>query len=208
MRARRRHAVTMLVLLVLTAPTACSARAPVVEVDRIVEVLDLGAGARVADVGAGEGEWTVALAELVGDLGHVYSTEVKPDLVDEIGERADDAGLHNVSVFLGGDEQTGLPPGCCDAILLRQVYHHFTDPVAMRADLREALRPGGALLVIEIKIQRGWEELDGVPDRGGHGIEPGDLLAEMTGDRFELVARYDSWPGDLDRYAMLFRPVP
>ena len=184
---------------------ACAARASSEEAQRIGEVMRVAKGARVADVGAGEGDWTIALAGRVGDAGHVFATEVKQDLVDDIEKRASSEGFQNVSVFLGDDESIGLPDGCCDAILLRQVYHHFTDPVAMRNDLRRALRPGGALLVIEIKIQPGWEELDGVPDRGGHGIEPEDLLKEMSSDRFELVERFESWPGDEDRYAMLFR---
>ena len=99
---------------------------------------------------------------------------------------------------------TGLEPGCCDAVLLRLVYHHFQEPAPMRADLRAALKPAGVIAVIDILPQQGWRELPGVPDRGGHGIPPDRLLEEMTGDGFELVARFDDWNGDEDRFCMVF----
>ena len=75
----------------------------------------------------------------------------------------------------------------------------------MRASLRRALRRGGVLAVIEIDPQTAWRELPGVPDRGGHGISPGDLVAEMTADGFDVVARYEEWPGDEDHYCVVFR---
>ncbi len=75
----------------------------------------------------------------------------------------------------------------------------------MRAGLRAALKPGGRIAVIDIVPQSGWRELPGVPDRGGHGIAPEQLLAEMTGDGFELVARFDDWNGDDERFCFVFR---
>ena len=74
----------------------------------------------------------------------------------------------------------------------------------MRADLRAALKPAGVLAVIDIVPQEGWRRLPGVPDRGGHGIPPDRLLEEMTGDGFELVARFDDWDGDEERFCMVF----
>ncbi len=204
-----RTTLCLCLFVALGCAAACAGtRAPAEETRQLVETLGFSAGMRVADVGAGEGEWTVALAERAGESGHVYATEVKPDLVDEIRERVEDEGLGNVTVLLGGDEVLGLPDACCEAIFLRQVYHHFTDPQAMRDGFRRALREGGVVLIVEIRVQHGWDELHGVPDRGGHGIEPEDLLVEMQADGFELVRRFDRWPGDDDRYAMLFRPVP
>ncbi len=74
----------------------------------------------------------------------------------------------------------------------------------MRADLRAALRPAGLIAVIDILPQAGWRELPGVPDRGGHGISPEQLVEEMTGDGFELVGRFDDWNGDDERFCMVF----
>ena len=193
------------VTIVATIPLGCASEAPPDEVSRIVELLHLQPGMRVADVGAGEGEWAEALARVVGERGHVYATEIKEDLVEEIRERMEDAGLANVSAVLGDDERTGLPENCCDAILLRLVYHHFTDPASMRADLRRALRPGAPMVIIDIVPQKHWGDLPGVPDRGGHGIPLDTLVEEISADGFEVVERIEEWPGDEDHFCAVVR---
>ncbi len=175
------------------------------EAEQIAAALGLEAGMRVADVGAGDGEWSVELATRVGETGHVYATEVDEDNLEEIRERMERAGLGNVTSVLGDQHDIGLPADCCDAILLRLVYHHFTDPSPMRADLRRSLRPGGLIAVIDILPQSSWRELPDVPDRGGHGIGPDELLADMIGDGFEVEARYDDWGDEEDHFCIVFR---
>jgi ubiquinone/menaquinone biosynthesis C-methylase UbiE len=160
-----------------------------------------------ADIGAGEGKWTEALAMAVGQEGHVFSTEVKTDLVEDLRRHIERRGLGNVTVILGDQLDVGLPTGCCDAVLIRMVYHHFQDPGAMRASLHRALKPEGLVAIVDIIPQEHWRQLDGVPDRGGHGIEPRALVREMTNDGFELVSRHDDWNGDDDRYCVVFRSV-
>jgi len=175
------------------------------EAARTIEALGLRPGLRVADVGAGNGEWAERIGREVGETGHVYATEVDRDDLQKVETRLKDAGLKNVTIILGTQEDTGLPPGCCDAILLRMVYHHFTDPARMRASLRSALRRGGPLVVIDTEPQKNWRHLEGVPDRGGHGIAEEALVSEMTADGFEVVARHPDWEGDGDRYCVVFR---
>jgi precorrin-6B methylase 2 len=175
------------------------------EATRISQVLHLEAGQVVADVGAGDGEWSVDLARRVGPTGHVWATEVNDRDLAEIRRRVEKAGLENVTVVEGDQQQTGLPQGCCDAILVRMVYHHFTDPPAMRRSLRQALRPGGRLAILDIEPQKNWRKLKGVPQRGGHGIPADDLVREMTADGFEVVSRHEDWNGDEDRYCIVFR---
>ena len=155
-------------------------------------------------MGAGDGDWAERLAEKVGPAGHVYATEIEAEDVEKIARRVERAGLENVTALLGTVTDTGLVDDCCDAILLRMVYHHFTDPAPMRASLRRALRPGGRLAVIDLRPQD-WGDLPRVPNRGGHGIREEDLVAEMTSDGFEVVARYAEWADSHVRYCVVFR---
>ena len=193
------------VLLVAIAVGCAAAHESDLEVDRLVGELSLAQGKRVADVGAGHGEFSELLARIVGRGGHVYATEVDEDDLQDIRDRLEDTGLGNATVILGDQHDTGLPESCCDAILLRLVYHHFTEPAEMRASLRRALRPGGRIAVVDLPPQRGWSELDGVPDRGGHGIPLEDLVAEMTGDGFAVVSRHEAWDTDEnDTYCVVF----
>jgi SAM-dependent methyltransferase len=182
----------------------CASGASSAEVEKLAAALGLEPGMTVADVGAGDGDFALELARLVGDDGRVIATEVEEAKVDEVRRLAEGEGLANLNAVLGDQETTGLEAGCCDAILLRLVYHHFEEPAPMRADLRAALKPGGRLVVVDILPQEGWRDLPGVPDRGGHGIPPRLLVEEMTGDGFELVARIDQWEGDDERFCMVF----
>jgi len=197
-----RAAVTVMAVTLLLG---CAVHAPAAEADRIAELLALQPGMQVADVGAGEGEWSEDLALRVGETGHVFATEVEQDQVRDIQQRAERAELDNITVVLGDQQETGLPEGCCDAVLLRLVYHHFEDPTPMRGDLWRAMRPGSLVAVIEIRPQRYWASLPGVPDRGGHGIAPEDLIEEMTADGFEVVTQHDEWADEDDHYCVVFR---
>jgi predicted methyltransferase len=180
------------------------------EGQQIVEVLGLAPGMSVADVGAGDGEWTVVLADAVGPEGRVYATEVDDDLVAELRRLSLDPARADITALRGTDTATGLDPGCCDALLLRLVYHDFTDPVAMRRSLLTALRPGGRIAAIDVAPQTGWRHLEGVPDRGGHGIRMDDLIAEMTSSGFAVEAIHGDWiAGEADRYCVVFTaPAP
>lgn len=200
----RLQRVTVLALALLVA--GCSTdRASADELERLVEILQLQPGSMVADVGAGDGDWAVDLAEYVGLEGHVWATEVGQDDVEDIEGRIPDTFAENITVVLGDQSDTGLPENCCDAILLRMVYHHFTRPAEMRASLRSALRPDGLIAIIDIIPQNAWRDLPEVPDRGGHGIPHGDLIREMTSEGFEVVLREDDWNGDDDRFCVVFR---
>jgi ubiquinone/menaquinone biosynthesis C-methylase UbiE len=195
----------LLVLLSLVLAVPCAVPGVPEEKDGIVASLALTSGMTVADVGAGDGRYSVMLARSVGPGGRVYATEVDRGDIDTITARAKDEGLANLTTVVGGQEDTGLPPGCCDAILLRMVYHHFTDTAAMRRSMWSALKAGGRIAVIDVPPQKGWRRLDGVPERGGHGIEMRELIAEMKRSGFEVVARDEDWPAEDDAYLVVFR---
>lgn len=192
--------------LVLLALAACSLRgASTAEVERIAELLELEPGHVLADIGAGDGDFSERLAEKVGPEGRVYATEVKKELVRKIEKRMKRQGLSQVKAILGDQDRIGLAEGCCDAILLRLVYHHFEKPEKMRSDLWRALKPSGLIAIVDISPQEHWSELPGVPDRGGHGIPTGDLVAEMLGAGFELVDQESNWNSEEDRFVIVFR---
>lgn len=200
---RPSHGRRWLLLCAALALFACAVSAE--ETERLAEVMGLKPGMVVADVGAGDGRWSEKLAGFVGEEGHVYATEIDDDDVERMKDRFADAELGNVTAVLGRVDDTGLPEGCCDVILLRMVYHHFTEPEKMRRSLHRSLRPGGLLVVVDITPQKGWRQLPDVPERGGHGIAPEALVEELTKDCFHLVERRDEWDGKDDRYLAVFR---
>jgi ubiquinone/menaquinone biosynthesis C-methylase UbiE len=170
------------------------------EMPRLREVLALETGAVVADVGAGKGELTFALAALVGPNGRVFSTEIDPGRLSSLREAVVRAKLGNVTVVQARSNETGLPPGCCDAIVLRRVYHHLTDPAHLNASLLRSLRPGGVLAVIDFPPPL-------FLGRGHLGVPAQALITEVTGSGFALVRLFDDWPGrgPLSSYCVVFR---
>lgn len=176
------------------------------ETDRIATVLDIGPQSRLADVGAGNGRFTVPLARRISPDGYIYATEVDLGKLDDIRSAVARAGLENVTLLEASPADTGLPPNCCDAVLLRTVYHHLTEPAAITTDLFDAVRPGGRLMVIDFP-PRGllsfFVRVEGVPDdRGGHGIPPDLVVGELTSVGFDLEQRIDDWRGN--HYCLVF----
>jgi ubiquinone/menaquinone biosynthesis C-methylase UbiE len=162
------------------------------DANRLVTALKLHAGQTVADIGAGHGELTVALAREVGPSGRVYATELDQDRLRDIRKATDAARLENVSVLEAHATRTNLPDECCDALVLRKVYHHFDDPELMNASLRQSLKPGGLLAIIDFSPD-GDESADPVNrDTGGHhGVTLETVVRELTQAGFEEVTTQD-----------------
>jgi len=170
------------------------------EMSRLKQELGLKAGTVVADVGAGKGELSFALAREVGPNGHVFSTEIDPGRLQRLREAVVAGKPGNVTVVEAQGNETGLPPGCCDAIVLRRVYHHLTDPARLNASLLRSLRPNGVLVVIDFPPPF-------FMSRGQSGVPAKDVMSEVTSSGFQVLRLMDDWPGRglLGSYCLVFR---
>jgi SAM-dependent methyltransferase len=173
------------------------------EMQRLRHVLPLEAGKVVADIGAGKGELTVALAREVWSNGRVFSTEIDATRLERLRVMVGQGKLDNVTVLEARSHETGLPPNCCDAIVVRRVYHHLTDPKSINTSLLQALRSGGVLAVIDFPPPPFW-------GRGSLGVPAEAVVAEVASSGFELLRVFDDWPGrgPLPSYCALFRKPP
>jgi ubiquinone/menaquinone biosynthesis C-methylase UbiE len=176
------------------------------EIERLASWLEVQPGTRVADLGAGDGTFAVALARKVGSSGHVYATEVDDKQLAGIRQTATNAGLSNVTIIKGSISQTNLPEGCCEALFSRVVYHHLTEASAINADIFRAIRPGGRLVIIDFEPGgiMNWIGRPETADRhGGHGTPKETLVSEVTAAGFQLLRGPEKWRGRT--YAALFR---
>jgi len=175
-------------------------RADGAEMPRLRKVLALEAGKVVADIGAGKGELTLALAREVGLSGHVFSTEIDAARLERLRFTLAGSKLDNVSVIEARRRESGIPSSCCDVIVLRRVYHHLTDPASINASLLRALRPGGVLAVIDFPPPFFWR-------RGSLGVPAQTVVREVAHSGLEPLALIDDWPGrgPLASYCVVFR---
>jgi ubiquinone/menaquinone biosynthesis C-methylase UbiE len=176
------------------------------EVERLAAWLEVQPGARVADLGAGDGTFTVALARRAGSSGHVYAIEIEDEQLEDIRQAVAEAGLSNVTVVKGETSRTNLPGGCCDVLFSRVVYHHLTEPAAINTDIFRAVRPGGRLMIIDFEPGgiMDWLGRPETADRhGGHGTPKETVVREVTAAGFQLMRGPESWRGRT--YATLFR---
>ncbi len=174
---------------------------------RLVALLELKPGMTVADVGAGRGDMTVLMAPHVGPTGRVYSTDIRDERLAEIRAAISRDRLHNVIVVKGAERTTNLPAGCCDAIFIRDVYHHVTDPGFMNRSLLASLKPGGRLAIIDFVPEAESKLPSGAPpSRGGHGVTPAQVVDEVSAAGFSHATSIDDW--DEGMFLVLFRKPP
>lgn len=118
-------------------------------VPKILEALGVGPGAVVADIGAGGGFFTVRLSRAVGPTGRVYAVDVSTRVVEQLRKRVADEDLSNVVVLEGSAWDPRLATATLDAALIVNSYHEMPEHQAMLTNLRQALKPGGRLVIIE-----------------------------------------------------------
>lgn len=173
------------------------------EMKRLAALMDWKPGTIVADIGAGDGRFAFAAAQLVAPSGKVFATEIDQEKLAALRSEATKRHLANVIVLDSKEAETNLPAECCDAIFLRRVYHHLTKPAEFDQSLVRSLKPGARLAIIEFPPRSGLGPVEGVPaNRGGHGIPQKIVIEELTSAGLQLAKTVDDWPAD--DYLVLF----
>lgn len=126
------------------------ARDSVSEAREVMDRAGVVPGMTVADIGAGEGYYTIRLAERVGREGRVLAQDIIPEVRDALAERVNREALDNVSVKLGEPADPMLPDNSFDRIFLMHMYHEIESPYEFLWRLRPALRPGGRVAVVDM----------------------------------------------------------
>jgi ubiquinone/menaquinone biosynthesis C-methylase UbiE len=139
------------------------------EAEQVMHLAAIKPGMWIADVGAGEGYYTVRLAPAVGRRGRVLAEDIISDTRDRLAERVQRERLDNVAVLLGKPDDPMLPRRSFDRILLVHMYHEVQSPYAFLWNLREGLKPDGEVVVVDADR----------PTRR-HGILPSLLTCEFA----------------------------
>jgi len=167
------------------------------QINRIMDILGIGPGKNVADIGAGSGWFTVRAAKRVGEGGIVYAVDINPAAIQYITDRARKENLPNITTILSHSDDPSLPTNSVDAVLLLKTYHEVAQPETLLRNLRAALRAGARV---------------GIIDRNGngenHGVARDVVLREASASGYELTAKYDFVKGDNMDYFLVFAARP
>jgi len=163
------------------------------QINRVMEILKIKQGSNVADIGAGSGWFTVRAARRVGESGAVYAVEINRDYIKYIEARAAKEKLANIHTVLGKEDDPLLQRDSVDAVLILKTYHEIAQPILLLAHLRDAMRAGALL---------------GIIDKNGngknHGINQEVVIKEASEAGFALVDRYDFVkPDGMDYFIVL-----
>jgi SAM-dependent methyltransferase len=176
------------------------ARDGVGEFDTVVRLAEIRAGMSVADIGAGEGYYTVRLSPIVGRQGRVLAEDIVPATIRALAQRVQRERLDNVAIKLGQQNDPQLPDGSFERILMIHMYHEIQRPSEFLWHLRDDLKPSGSIVVVDA---------DRPTDR--HGTPPRRLGCEFNAVGYELK-RFERLP-DTESYFASFeargpKPAP
>ena len=171
-------------------------RAERLQIDRVMDLLGIGPGKTVADIGAGSGWFTVQAARRVSDSGIVYAVDINPEAIHYIEDRLQKEQLHNVKTILGREDDPLLPANRIDSVLLLKTYHEVAKPVTLLRNLRASLRAGAKV---------------GIIDRNGngenHGVARAVVIREAANAGFDLQGSHDFVKDGMD-YFLVFSVKP
>jgi len=151
------------------------------EAKTVMDLAEIEPGMTVADIGAGNGYYTVRLAERVGETGRVLAQDIDSDALGRLGRRIERQRLENVSIRLGELADPKLPEDSFDRIFMVHMYHEIEQPYEFLWRMWPALREGGQVVVVDI---------DRPTDQ--HGIDPLLLSCEFEAAGYELVSFKDA----------------
>jgi predicted methyltransferase len=193
LRSLARAVATSVYALALAVPLSFAAPQSEAELERfhrvddLLTLLDARPGTVIADVGAGEGFNTIRIARAVMPGGRVVAEDIDEKALAKLRERADREHVENVQVVVGTADDPHLPAQL-DAALIHNAYHEMTAHEAMLARIRESLRPGGRLLVVE-PMHESSRGLPREKQEANHDIEIGLVEEDLRAAGFEIQQR-------------------
>jgi ubiquinone/menaquinone biosynthesis C-methylase UbiE len=159
------------------------------EPDIALDVLKIAKGSVAADVGAGSGYMTVKLAARVGPTGKVYANDIQPEMLTMLRERLSRMKITNVETVLGTTTDPRLPANSLDLILMVDVYHELQQPQVMLQHMRQALKPGGRLVLLEYR-----KEDPSIPIKFEHKMSVTEARVELEAEGYTLTKVDETLP--------------
>ncbi|MCB1022529.1 MAG: methyltransferase [Bryobacterales bacterium] len=158
-------------------------------------------GWTIADIGSGPGFMEPYFLEAIGPTGKIYAEDIQQDFLDQVKAKIKENGWKNVETILGGQTNPNLPKGKVDLAFILDAYHHFEQPQVTLGHIRESLKPGGQLAVVDFYRSRPHPTMSKERLEGHIREDRDGFAAEIEKAGFKLVRTFDHLPY---QYVLLF----
>jgi ubiquinone/menaquinone biosynthesis C-methylase UbiE len=167
-RSSLRHPALVFVTALVPALALAQQSGSSIATSRIFDAIGVREGITVCEIGAGDGALSLEAAQIVGPGGRVFTSELGDERLKALRSKTGASGLSNITVVTGSPETTNFPDGACDALFMRNVYHHFGNPALMNASIVKALKPGGRVAIVDFAPPA--KEAERAENRGKDGM--------------------------------------
>lgn len=154
--------------------------------DKIMAAIGVKAGMVIGEVGAGQGRFTVYLAQKVGESGKIYANDINESSLDHLKDRCKRLGLKNVEIIHGQVEDPLFPNDSLDMVFMILTYHHLAKPVALLKNLIPSLKLGATVVVVDPDPEKD-------KDRWGRESTSEEKIRKEAGEAGFKLARIETF---------------
>ena len=158
---------------------------------QIFTAMGLSPGAVVADIGTGSRPvHALRMVKLIGTSGTIVCVDIDAKVVRQLNESLKAETTPNITAQLGKPHDPMLAARTFDAILVSNTYHEMEEPQAMLDHIREALKPGGRLVIVEATIAK-LRKAPRLQQTAAHAFSPELLDTELRAAGFEILTKIE-----------------
>ena len=161
------------------------------DVDRIMELADVGEGQHVADLGCHEGYFSIHLAKRVGPRGKVYAVDVRDDRLEQLNKNARDREIYNIATILGAYDDPNLPVNELDLVVIMDSYHEMKEYMAILGHVKKSLKPNGKILILE-KLKSHARSKSRKEQTAAHTLSPKYVREELQQAGFRVIEQINN----------------
>ena len=156
------------------------------DIERLLQLSAITLGDRVADIGSHEGYLSMHLAAAVGSAGEVLAEDISSHRLDRLKKHASERGYENVRTILGDETDPKLPEGTLDIVFVVDAYHEMAKPMTMLRHFRNALKPGGRIVILE-KLKEKVRGKSRKSQTTAHSLSPEYVRKELKQAGFTIL---------------------
>jgi len=162
-------------------------RAPAWDLDigLAMDVIGVAPGMVVGEAGAGDGYFTLPMARRVGAAGAVYANDISRRALDQLASSARRERIENIHIVEGDVADPRFPRRDLELVVIVHAFHDFSQPVEWLRNVKQYLRPGATVAIIDRDPGQGaeahfWPRERIVRYAGEAGFEPTTIVDSIS----------------------------